>query len=220
MPRVLNYLRMNTQDFDQILNSVPLDYYQKGTKSNPFQRYWHGTKISFCLSLLKDINFKNCLEVGSASGYMISEIAKKYPKVTFEAIDAYDKAVKYAQKKYPRIKFSKAEAENLPFNNNFFDLLLCYETIEHVRSPQKAMSEMKRVLKKDGKLILAMDSGILAFRIIWFFWEKTFGKAWSGAHLNPYHWTDLENLILQSNFKIVSRHFTHFGLEVVFVLEK
>lgn len=211
---------MKTKDFENILQAVPLDYYQKGVKTNLFQKYWHGTKISTCLELLKGLTFTNCLEVGSASGYMISEIAKRYPKVKFEAIDAYGEAVKYAQKKYPRIKFRKAEAEKIPFNDNFFDLLLCYETIEHVRRPQKAMDEMRRVLKKGGKLILAMDSGNWAFRMVWFVWEKTFGQAWQGAHLNPYHWSDLEKLILKSKFKIVERKFTHFGMEVVFVLEK
>lgn len=211
---------MKDKDFDKILESVPLDYYQKGIKTNLLQRYWHGTKISFALFLLKNISFKNCLEVGSASGYMISKIAEKHTKVRFYAIDAYSQAVTYAKRKYPKINFQQAEAEKLPFGNNKFDLLLCYETIEHVRNPKRAMKEMRRVLKTSGKLIIGMDSGVLAFRIIWFFWEKTFGRAWRGAHLNPYHWQDLEDLIFSSGFKIIKRHFTHLGLEVVFVLEK
>lgn len=211
---------MKNEDFNKILQSVPIDYYQKGVKINPLQKYWHSTKINFCTELLSNLDFKNCLEVGSASGYMISEIAKKYPKVKFQAVDAYAGAIKYAQQKYPHIKFVRAEAEKLPYKNSQFDLVLCYETIEHVRQPKKAIFEMKRVLKKEGKLILAMDSGTTAFRIIWFFWEKTFGRSWREAHLNPYHHSELEKLILQSGLKVLERRFTHFGLEVVFVLEK
>lgn len=217
---MLNYFRMKNEEFNKILKSVPLDYYQKGIQKNLLQRYWHGTKIGFAVKILGGLTFSKCLEVGSASGYMISQIAKKYPKVKYEAVDAYTDAVKYAQKKYPQIHFLCAEAENLPYKNDQFDLVLCYETIEHVRNPQKAMSEMKRVLKKDGTLVLAMDSGVIAFRIIWFFWEKTFGRAWRGAHLNAFHHTELENLIKKSKFKIKQKHFTHFGLEVVYVLEK
>lgn len=211
---------MKDKNFKKILSSVPLDYYQKGTKNNLLQKYWHETKINFAIKLLRGISFKNCLEVGSASGYLISEIAKEFPAVKFQAIDAYDKAVKYAQKKYPEIKFTLAEAEKLPFKEEQFDTILCYETIEHVRDPKKAMLEMKRVLKKGGSLILAMDSGVFVFRIVWFIWEKTFGRAWQKAHLNPYHWSDLEKLVLQSGFKIKNRYFTHFGLEVVFALTK
>lgn len=211
---------MKNEEFEKILSAVPLDYYQKATKKNLLQRYWHGTKINFAIKLLKDLPFQNCLEVGCASGYMISSIQKKFPKVHFTAIDAYDKAVDYAKEKYPQIVFKCAEAEKLPFKNNSFDVLLCYEVIEHVRDPQKAMNEMKRVMKEEGNLILAMDSGNLAFRIIWFFWEKTFGRAWQGAHLNAYHHTELEALIKKSNFKIKQKHFTHFGLEIVYVLGK
>jgi len=208
------------KEFDQILNLVPANYYQRGTQTNLLQRYWHRTKINFALKLLSGFTFKNCLEVGSASGYLISEIAMKHPGVKFHAIDAYDKAIKFAKKYYPQINFIKAEAEKLPFRKNQFDIVLCYETIEHVRDPQKAILEMKRVLKKGGKLILAMDSGNLSFRIIWFFWEKSYGRVWQEAHLNPYHYSDLEKLVSKSGLKIVKRYFTHFGLEVVLVLEK
>ncbi|EKD90180.1 MAG: methyltransferase type 11 [uncultured bacterium] len=211
---------MTKKDFDRILNSVPPDYYQKGIKGNILQKIWHGTKIKFALKLLNNISFKNCLEVGSASGHLISEIAKKHPKVKFHAIDAYKEAIEFGKKKYPHIKFLKAEAEKLPFKNNQFDLILCYETIEHVRNPKKVISEMRRVLKKKGKLILAMDSGTLTFRIIWFFWERTRGRVWQAAHLNPYHHRDLEALVLQSGFKITQKYFTHFGLEIVLMLEK
>lgn len=211
---------MKQKDFNKILSSVPPDYYQKGTKKNPFQKYWHNRKINFALKLLNKIVFKNCLEVGCAGGFLISEIAKKHPQVKFHAIDAYSSAIKFAKKQYPHINFLKAEAEKLPFKNNQFDLILCYETIEHVRDPKKALSEMRRVLKKDGPLILAMDSGSMIFQIIWFFWEKTYGRVWREAHLNPYHHKALEKLVLQSGFKIKAKYFTHFGLEVVFVLGK
>lgn len=208
------------KDFEKILESVPPDYYQNTVKKNLLARQWHKTKASFAIKLLKDISFKKCLDVGSASGYMISQIAAEYPKASFTAIDAYKEAIAYAKKKYPKINFLHGEAEKLPFKTGEFDTILCYETIEHVRNPKKTMLEMKRVLKKGGKLILAMDSGTLLFRVGWFFWGKTFARVWEGAHLNPYHHTDLENLATKSGFKIERKHFTHFGLEVVYTLEK
>lgn len=211
---------MKKQDFHKILNLVPPDYYQNGVRKNPLQRYWHGTKINFALKLLNNLVFKNCLDVGSASGYMISRVAKRYPDVRFYAIDAYAEAIEFAKKQYPHISFIKAEAEKLPFKNNQFDLILYYETIEHVRDPKKSMLEIKRVLKKSGKLILAMDSGSFIFRVVWFFWEKTYGRIWQKAHLNPYHHSDLEDLVMKSGFKVIKKYFTHFGMEVVFIIEQ
>jgi len=48
-----------------------------------------------------------------------------------------------------------ADAHKLPFEDEKFDNILCTEVLEHLHSPHLAISEMKRVLKKDGKLILS-----------------------------------------------------------------
>jgi SAM-dependent methyltransferase len=45
-----------------------------------------------------------------------------------------------------------ADAENLPFKQSVFSLIISQETIEHVRHPNQAILEMYRVLKEDGTL--------------------------------------------------------------------
>jgi len=44
---------------------------------------------------------------------------------------------------------------HLPFKDNSFDVVLCTQVLEHVDSPQKAIDEMRRILKPSGKLILS-----------------------------------------------------------------
>jgi SAM-dependent methyltransferase len=46
------------------------------------------------------------------------------------------------------------DAHDLPFENGKFDMVLCTEVLEHLHSPHIAISEMSRVLKKGGMLIL------------------------------------------------------------------
>jgi len=46
------------------------------------------------------------------------------------------------------------DAYFLPFTNGSFEIVLCTEVLEHLTEPQKAIDEIKRVLKKRGKLIL------------------------------------------------------------------
>jgi SAM-dependent methyltransferase len=46
------------------------------------------------------------------------------------------------------------DAHNLPFENEKFDNILCTEVLEHLHSPHLAIAEMRRVLKRGGKLIL------------------------------------------------------------------
>lgn len=42
----------------------------------------------------------------------------------------------------------------LPFPDSTFEQILCTEVLEHLTEPERAVSEMKRVLKKGGKLVL------------------------------------------------------------------
>lgn len=47
----------------------------------------------------------------------------------------------------------KADINKLPFKNESFDSVLCLEVFEYLKDPQKAMSEVYRVLKDKGTLI-------------------------------------------------------------------
>jgi len=46
------------------------------------------------------------------------------------------------------------DAHDLPFSDNEFEVILCTEVLEHLHSPQIAINEMRRILKKGGTLIL------------------------------------------------------------------
>jgi len=151
---------------------------------------------------------------------MTNKILKLFPKSKVIGVDAYKEAITYAKKKYPHVVFLVADAHELPFNKNTFDLCICYETIEHVENPQKMLQEIGRVIKRNGKAIVAMDSGSLLFKIVWWFWEKTKGKVWQGAHLHPFTYNELEQTIKEAGFNIEKKHFSHSGMEVSFLLSK
>ncbi len=213
-------MKVQNNKLYKIWSQVPVTYYQSGVKRNILQWLWHTHKINLAKKLLTQINFKNCLDVGCASGYMVSEIAKSYPEAEYFAIDVYDKAIDHAKRKYSNIKFQEASADKLPFKDSAFDLVLCYETIEHVENPKECLREMKRVLKKDGTLILCMDSGSFLFRIVWYLWENTKGRVWKNAHISPFHHEDLNELIKSTNFRIRKQVFSFLGMEVTFILGK
>lgn len=212
--------RLKNHKLYKIWDQVPVNYYQRGVRENFFQKLWHTHKIKITKKIVGKIKFKNCLDVGCASGYMVSEIAKAFPQAKYFGIDIYDKAIKYAKKTYLGIKFKIASASDIPFKDGSFDLILFYETIEHVENPKECLKEIKRVLKKSGILILTMDSGSLLFRLIWLIWEKSKGRIWKGAHLHPFHHKELEQIIESAGFKIKNKIFSFLGMEVTFILTK
>ena len=54
------------------------------------------------------------------------------------------------------------DSEDLPFDSGSFDIVVFSEVMEHLRFPQKALAEISRVLRKDGRLIGSVPN---AFRL-------------------------------------------------------
>ncbi len=74
--------------------------------------------------------------------------------------------------KHPNLNFVQGNMLNLPFEDESYDVVCCISTIEHIGIGSyddplttadgdfKAMAEVRRVLKKDGKLILSVPYGV------------------------------------------------------------
>ncbi len=204
----------------KIWSQVPVDYYDKGIHGNFLQKLWHEKKIIIVKSLLPKQNSSKTfriLDVGCSSGLLANEVAQYFPKSNVYGIDSYSEVIGFAKSKYTNIKFFSCDAHDLPFKNNFFDIVICTETLEHVIDPKKVLLEIKRVLKKDGRSIISMDTGSQLFRFVWYCWIKTKGKVWKNAHLHEFNTHILENIIKEAGFKIILKKISHFGMSVTFL---
>jgi len=210
---------MHSQDNYHIIEKVPVNYYQNGIKNNFFQRYWHTKKLNEVIGFIEG-NPKEILDVGCASGWFLHELSKKIPSAKFYGVDIYKEGIDYAKKEYPNINFYVSNAEKLRFEDSKFDLIINTEVIEHLENPEKAINEMKRVLKKNGRLIIEVDSGSLLFSIVWYLWRKFNGKVWNESHLHSFNVNKLEKVAKKAGFKILKKRKFNFGMAMVFLLEK
>ncbi len=97
---------------------------------------------------------KKILDVGCGTGNLLNYLAKRNKEAILFGVDIEKEIVNRAEKnKYcQREKFILMDAKKLPFEDNFFDEIYCYEVLEHVKDLNQVLSEIKRVLKKRGKL--------------------------------------------------------------------
>lgn len=209
----------NHKDHSVIIEQVPLDYYQKGTKNNILQRIWHTNKLRAVLELIPQESSK-ILDVGCASGWFISQVSQEFPTASCFGIDIYDKAVRYATKLYPHIMFNVADAHSLPFKSNSFDVVICTEVLEHVDDPKRILIEIRRILRKSGTAIIELDSGSTLFSIAWYLWRKWNGKVWNESHLHSFNPNKLEKIILSSELKIEKKEKFNLGMAMIFLLRK
>lgn len=204
---------------NQIWSQVPPDYYDKGIAKNYFQKFWHTRKLRQIVNLIPK-DSATVLDVGCSSAVLTAQIAKELPGSKVTGVDIYKKAIDFAKIKYPHLNLFVADAQKLPFRGNVFDLVICSETLEHVLDPSKALLEIRRVLRKNGKAIISMDSGSLLFRIVWYFWLKTRGRVWKDAHIHVLNADILEDLIREAGFTINKKAYSHMGMSVIFLLSK
>jgi ubiquinone/menaquinone biosynthesis C-methylase UbiE len=104
----------------------------------------------------KNSGKKNVLEIACGSGTGIDYIAKKANKVVGGDIDS--KLVEIAKKNYAgnsNVEVIELDALNLPFEDNTFDIVLLFEAIYYLPDVEQFLEETKRVLDKNGKIIIA-----------------------------------------------------------------
>ena len=77
-------------------------------------------------------------------------------------IDISEGEIKYAKRLSERgriaCKFEAGNAEDLPYPDGYFDKVVCSSSLEHFKDDIKALKEMHRFLKANGKLVLTIDS--------------------------------------------------------------
>jgi len=93
------------------------------------------------------------LEVGCGPGHIAKLMADTGAMVT--GVDLAPGMVEVASELYPCIEFKEANAENLPFDDDTFNVVLINFTIHHFARPEKACTEVRRVLKPGGRFVFA-----------------------------------------------------------------
>lgn len=98
---------------------------------------------------------KKVLDIACGEGYGSNLISKLAAEVT--GIDIDETTINNASKKYfdKKIRFIKGSILDIPAENGYFDLITCFETLEHVFNHEKTIRELKRVLHPDGILLIS-----------------------------------------------------------------
>jgi ubiquinone/menaquinone biosynthesis C-methylase UbiE len=148
-------------------------------------------KFKKILDGLKMRGGEQVLDVGCGDGVLLERIVKTYG-VCGTGVDISPLSIKRARANSNRtIKFLIAKATNLPFSDMVFDIVLGFDVLEHIKDQGEVLSEIVRVLKPKGKLLIYTLNKNQKFT--WNWWLDKLGvDVYEGyAHdpslfLNPY----------------------------------
>jgi len=208
---------MDKKELKKIWDRLQPGYY---ANSNLGQKLWQYFKFR-AISRALPKKTERLLDIGCADGYFLKKVGDFLPKTKIYGVDISEKLIRAGKLKYPKINFVVADAHALPFKDKQFDLVLSTESLEHFLSPSKALSEMKRVTKPRGKIIIELDSGSFLFRFIFGIWVRFLkGRVWRNAHLQSFDIQKLENLFAKNGLRVERKIISHLGMAVTFVLSK
>lgn len=116
---------------------------------------------------------KDVLEVACGAGQGLGYLAKLARKVVGGDID--ENILQFARRQYaghPDIQLLEFDAQDLPFSDNSFDVVICFEALYYFPQPEKFFEEAERVLRNDGALLISMPN-----------------KDWEGCIKSPFSYT-------------------------------
>lgn len=135
---------------------------------------------------------KTVLDIACGEGYGSNLLAETAKSVI--GIDIDKLTIVSAQKKYIKenLSFETGTVINIPFADETFDIIVSFETIEHIDQHAQMLGEIKRVLKKNGLLIISTPE------------KKYFSDI--HPHKNPFHAKEL----YKKDFKdLLFKYFRH-----------
>ena len=141
-----------------------------------YSMYWWSNRFYAMLARRYGRRGARLLEVGSGMGHLVGQLED-----TFETygMDINHWAVKQSQPVVQASQLQTASAQELPFSNDSFNVVIIKHIVEHLPDPRKAIREIGRVIEKGGTLILAtpnLDSLLKPWK----------GKSWIG-YQDPTH---------------------------------
>ncbi len=112
----------------------------------------HLTRYLAALPLCRD---KDVLDIASGSGYGSHELAAAARSVV--GVDVSEDAVAYARANYAaeNLEFRVGDATSIPLDDASIDVVITFETLEHIEDYRAFLAEIRRVLRPDGLAIIS-----------------------------------------------------------------
>ncbi|MDF0591952.1 class I SAM-dependent methyltransferase, partial [Candidatus Methanocrinis natronophilus] len=155
--------------------------------------YEHLHRYAFAAQLVEG---KDVLDLASGEGYGSYILAKKANHVIGIEIDG--DAIAHARNKYLKynLEFKQGSILEIPVEGTgIFDLIVCFEAVEHVENHKEFLTEVKRLLKEDGILIISTPN------------KKVYSD--DSEYKNPFH---VKELYIDEFMDLLSNYFSNIYL--------
>ena len=133
--------------------------FEKHTTRNPLKRHLVNRLNNQILTLVGEIVSRNLnttgqvmriLDAGCGEGFISNFLINKLgdERIEFVGLELNAEAIRIAKTKNPKMSFVQGDICKMPFETEAFDIVICTEVLEHLQSPEAALSELIRVSRQ------------------------------------------------------------------------
>lgn len=207
---------MKTDHETSVDKNIPSFYSEDLTNIKSFKRKMsHRHYINAISKFISPKTSPSLLDIGCGTGSFLFHCERKFGFAKLHGLEYDDRLVEQAIKNLSRAKISQGNAEKLPYEDYSFDVVTSFQVIEHVSEPSVMLSEIKRILKPDGILLLTTPN-------LQGLGRRIHGSNWTGFrsdHISLKDASDWNMIIAENGFSKIQVGTTFFsGLEPFKVL--
>lgn len=100
-------------------------------------------------------NATEMLEIGSGTGFILSEIQKSSPSLRLLAGDIYLEGLKYVKTRVRDVSLYQFDIRNIPFNQEL-NIIGAFDVLEHVQEDQQGLNQMFQAIRYPGGIVLTV----------------------------------------------------------------
>lgn len=135
------------------------------------------------------------LELGGGSGSLASFLHGQ--GISVIGSDISQTAIEYAQKLHPDVEFRAHSADELPYQDSTFDIVMSFDVLEHLSNVDRHLCEVSRVLKPGGYYLLQTPN---KFSNVIFETLKSRSTDWKRYHPSLHFFGQLKRRLMKNGF--------------------
>ena len=124
----------------------------------------HRSRVRNLLEFVGDVNGKSVLDVGGGGGFFAYLLSQRGADVCL--VDYSEAAVAFARSRFPELKVVQMSAYELDTLGERYDVVVCFDVIEHLDRPKDMLEAVKDVLVSDGRFYIATDNESSPFNTV------------------------------------------------------
>lgn len=140
------------------------------------------------------------LEVGSGAGGILTYLKESNNRYAIDPLEYFYETVdEFSTQRDESVKYFTAKGENIPFEDNMFDLIIMDNVLDHCDKPTDVMKEITRVLKNNGVVYFKQNTYHMWGRFIRWLMEKFLIDR---GHPFTFSKNDLKQLFVTNRLKV------------------